>query len=118
MLLHKDKGANTFLLTYLLSSTQHNKEKQVPGQNSTLSNPFSTVARKNFPLTARNLEQNQAPCRQPSVSTAWDRGIRGDDETDRGEEETEKREGERREAEDRSNIEQKQQDTGRAMERI
>ena len=51
------------------------KEKQLPGQSSTLSKPpvLVTVERKNFPLI-RKLKQNQTQCGQPSAATTWEGG--------------------------------------------
>ena len=56
--------------------------------------PLATLAKKNFPLTGRTLEQDQTQCRRPFAVTAWVGG--------------------RRDWEDRENV----KDPGRAVERV
>lgn len=69
--------------------TLKKKEGQVPGQSSTLRKPLASVVRS-FPLTGRNLQQNQTQCRRSPAATDEER--RGDGEREKGG--RERREGE------------------------
>lgn len=101
---------------------------------------LAKVARKNFPLTGRNLEQNQTQCRQPSavIACMGGRGGQGktgkwcnieeveieksvkerqeDAEEDRDERESYREKGKTGRVERR--VEKKFQDPGRAIERV
>lgn len=86
-------------MTVLSEDTLHIQKKTWDREKHV---PMETVARRNVPRTGRNLQQNQ---------TQWDPG--GRRETGEG-----KIRGRWKHREDRGSGEQKQQDPGRAMEKV